>query len=429
MPGPWWESLQSEELNTLIEISLEDNFSVQQAWARVKQSQAMATKTRADTYPQLDGSAGFANTRGQNDQGQETTSDDFTLGLSAAYEIDLWGRVQAEIAGSRAQADAAREDLNAAAFSLSGQVAESWVNLLDAKQQKAQLEEQLELNRKLLELVEMRFSTSKASALDVYQQQQTVKAIEGGLITIQATQDITLHQLAVLSGHPPTTDLHLVQSIFPGISAVPPTGLPTDLLYRRPDILAAEHRLHEATWEIAVARAERLPQFRLTGAFSYNSGLLETLLDTWVLRLAANLSGPIFDGGSGKAEVQRTRAVAEERLAAYRQTVLTAILEVENSLVREQQYRATRENIRQQIDLTKKAYREATYRYLNGLSDFLPVLREQLNLITNQLDFIRAGSNLLTARIGLCKALGGDWPLTLEPPQDFPLTKTQQDSP
>ncbi len=121
------------------------------------------------------------------------------------------------------------------------------------------------------------------------------------------------------------------------------------------------------------------------------------------------MTGPIFDGGYRRAEVERSRAVVDERLAAYRGTVLTAIREVEDAVAREQQYRDSLTNIDQQLQLTRMAYREATRRYLNGLIDFLPVLREQINLITFQLDRIRTGADLLKARIGLYKALGGSW--------------------
>jgi outer membrane protein TolC len=121
------------------------------------------------------------------------------------------------------------------------------------------------------------------------------------------------------------------------------------------------------------------------------------------------VTGPIFDGGYRRAEVEHSRAVLDERLAAYRNTVLTAIREVEDALTREQQYRDFLINIDKQLRLTEMAYREATWRYLNGLNDFLPVLREQINLITFQLDRIKTGADLLKARIGLYKALGGSW--------------------
>jgi outer membrane protein TolC len=168
-------------------------------------------------------------------------------------------------------------------------------------------------------------------------------------------------------------------------------------------------RLQSADWQVAAARADRLPTISLGASLAYSAGRLDLLLDNWILRLAGSVSNTLVDGGALQAEVRRSRAVVEERLAAYRNTVLTAIREVEDTLISEQQYRQSLANIEQQLELTKMAYREATWRYLNGLSDFLPVLREQINLITFQLDRTRTRASLLKARISLHKALGGGW--------------------
>ncbi len=422
VPTQWWQSFNSQELNTLIEQGLNNNNDLKQAWARLKQAKAIAAKKGAEKYPELDFNGEGIHNRRRDDKGTEATVDSFSLGLSAAYEIDLWGRIRASLESAELTVAAQREDVNAAAFSISAGIADTWVRHINMAQQRLQLQEQLDLNNNLLELIEMRFTMAKANALDVYQQKQTITAIQGGLITVRGNREITRHQLALLTGRPAGTDIGLNQSTYPEITPLPPTGLPADLLARRPDIRAAGLRLRGSAWEIAAARADRLPQLKLTGSFAYNSGVLETFLDSWLLRLAASLTGPIFDGGRRKAEVNRTRAVAEERLAGYRQAVLTAIREVEDSIVREQQFRESLANITTQIELTRMAYREATYRYLNGLSDFLPVLREQINLITTQLDYIQAGNDLLTARINLYKALGGNWTDDLRPPDDIVLS-------
>ncbi len=406
---PWWHSLNNAELDQLIERGLTDNLSLQEAWARLSQARALATKSKADQYPDLwvDGTA--AHLRTDSSDTRQQTSDNFGLGLSTGYEIDLWGRIQAKVRGAELDLDATREDVNGLMLSLSSMIGEAWVELLSQRQQQQQLTQELELNTKLLELIEMRFTMSRASALDVYQQGQTVTALKGGLINSRARRQLQLNQLALLTGRSAGTDLALDQVQFPEIPPLPPTGLPADLLARRPDIRAAGLRLQSANWRVAVARADRLPKINLGGSISYTSTAIDLLLENWIMRLAASVTGPIFDGGYLRAEVERTRAVVNERLAAYRSTVLTAIREVEDALAREQQYRESLTNIDQQLQLTKMAYREATWRYLNGLNDFLPVLREQINLITFQLDRIKTGADLLKARIGLYKALGGSW--------------------
>lgn len=406
---PWWHCLNNAELNQLIERGLESNLSLQEAWARLSQARALATAAKADQYPDLWADGTAAHLRTDNSDTGQQTSDNFSLGLSTGYELDLWGRVQAKVRGAELDFHASREDINTLLLSLSGLLSETWVELLSQRQQQQQLEQELQLNKKLLELIEMRFTMSRANALDVYQQGQTVTALKGGLINSRARRQLQLNQLALLTGRSAGTDLALNQVQFPEIPPLPPTGLPADLLARRPDIRAAGLRLQSANWQVAVARADRLPKINLGGSISYTSTAIDLLLENWIMRLAASVTGPIFDGGYLRAQVERTRAVVNERLAAYRSTVLSAIREVEDALAREQQYRESLANIDQQLKLTKMAYREATWRYLNGLNDFLPVLREQINLITFQLDRIETGADLLKARIGLYKALGGSW--------------------
>lgn len=406
---PWWNSFNNSELNQLIKSGLTDNLNLQEAWARLSQVRALAARSKADQYPDLWVDGTGAHLRTDSSETRQQTNDNFGLGLNTGYEIDLWGRVQAKVRGAELDLYATREDVNGLMLSLSSMIGEAWVELLSQRQQQQQLTQELELNTKLLELIEMRFTMSRASALDVYQQGQTVTALKGGLIISRARRQLQLNQLALLTGRSATTDLQLIQVEFPKISDLPPTGLPADLLAGRPDIRAAGLRLQSANWHVAAARADRLPKISLGGAVNYTSTALDILLDNWILKLAASLTGPIFDGGYRRAEVERSRAVVDERLAAYRGTVLTAIREVEDALAREQQYRDFLTNIDQQLQLTRMAYREATRRYLNGLIDFLPVLREQINLITFQLDRIQTGADLLKARIGLYKALGGSW--------------------
>lgn len=407
---PWWHAFESTDLNRLQTMAYQGNLDLQAVWARMRQSWALADKAGAGRLPELNYSATGATLRSKNETGGEHRFDDFSLGLRSTWEVDFWGRVRAESESARQLADAAEDDAYAVELSLSGQIAETWVDLLNWRQQEVQLEEQRIVHNKLLELIEMRFMLSKANALDVYQQAQTVKAIEGGLITVRGQIQLIRHQLALLIGKAPTEDLCLEAFAYPAIGNIPATGIPADLLAARPDIRAAGRKLQAADWAVAAAKADRLPKLQLTASLDYSSQLLDTLLDIWIMRLAAGLTGPIFDGGRRSAEVKRTMAVVDERLANYRQVVLTAIREVEDALAKDQEYRQAIDNIDQQIDLTDKAYREATWRYLNGLSDFLPVLREQVNLITLQLDRIRAGSDLVKARIALHTALGGNLP-------------------
>lgn len=423
---PWWTQFHNKELDELIEEGLQHNFSLHQTWARLAQARAVARKAGADSFPYLNVLAGGAHNRAGKENGTETNTDDFSLGLSVGYEADLWGRVKSAKNQAQLDAQAKNEDVYAAAMSLSAEIAIAWLDLISARQQGAQLHKQLNLNKRLLELIELRFATSKASALDVYQQNQTITGIEGALITIERTKQTALHRLAILIGRPPTAPLNTAQQLFPSIPAIPPGGLPADLLAQRPDIRSKGLQLQGATWAIAAAKADRLPRLSLTGELTYNSSIIESLLDAWLFRLAASFTAPLVDGGARSAEVQRTQAVAEERLAAYRESVVLALKEVEDALVFEQQYRKSIANIDRQIQLAQMAYREATWRYLNGLSDYLPVIREQINLITAEQDRITTERDLVQTRVTLHKALGGTWTDQLVPNETMSLSTAQQ---
>jgi outer membrane protein, multidrug efflux system len=193
-------------------------------------------------------------------------------------------------------------------------------------------------------------------------------------------------------------------------------GIPAELLEQRPDIRAAGLRLQAADWQLAAAKADRLPAVRLTSDIS-SSGDFADLFDNWLLNLAGNLTAPLLDGGQRSAEVDRNQAIIREQLAAYRETVLTAIREVEDALISEQKLQEQQIALRHQLNLAEQALSIAKNRYQKGLSTYLPVLTElqsveqlQQNLLTQQLD-------LLTNRVTLHRALGGDWTEQLQPQQ------------
>ena len=173
-------------------------------------------------------------------------------------------------------------------------------------------------------------------------------------------------------------------------------------------------RLQAADWQVSAARAKRLPAISLTARATYGSGDLSLLFDNWLLSLAGNLTAPLFDAGRRAAEVDRTRAVVDERLWAYRQVVLTALKEVEDALVSEEKQRQHIKALRQQIDAAKKALNEAGERYLKGLNDYLPVLTQLLSVQNLERDLIRREAELLVARVGLYRALGGSWMTELQ---------------
>ncbi len=418
-PGEqWWLNFGSPELNRLIETALADNLSLKETWARLEQSRALAVKAGASRFPDLEGTAGAGTSRSQSASGVSVGHEAYSVGLVTSYELDLWGRLQANRKAAELDVVATREDLNTAAISIAAEVAVRWLGVISSRMQKDLLEQQLRANQTILELVELRFRNAMVSALDVYQQKQLVENVAAEIPLAEEKERLLLHELAVLLGKPPGTDLDISTNRFPDLPDLPPVGLPAGLLSARPDIRAAGGRLEAADWQIAAARANRLPTITLSARARYGESDLDALFDTWLLNLSASLAAPLIDGGYRKAEVDRSRAVADERLAAYRDTVLTAIKEVEDALVSEEKQQAHLKGMQQVLDTAKKAQKEAGSRYLNGISDYLPVLSQLLSVQSLENKLILRQENRMTTRIALHRALGGAWPAELMPPDD-----------
>jgi outer membrane protein TolC len=195
----------------------------------------------------------------------------------------------------------------------------------------------------------------------------------------------------------------------PVIGQLPALGLPADLLANRPDVRAAGLRLQATEWQVAAARANRLPAIRLAAGAQYGRNDLDLLFDTWLLSLAANLTAPIFDGGRRAAEVDRTQAEADENLWAYRRIVLTAIKEVEDALENETRQLEHIEGLIAVREAAQNGLQEAIGRYRNGLSDYLPVLTQLLVVQDLERDLISQRALLVLYRVGLYRALGGGW--------------------
>jgi len=407
----WWEVFNDPDLNALITQALSDNLTIKEAWSRLNQARALAVQAGAALYPDLTGTGGASFTRERTRNGSRRTdsNQDYFLGIISSYELDLWGRIRSGRESALLEVTAAREDLNTVAMTLAAEVANRWINIISQMMQKRLLEGQLQVNLTYLELIELRFRKAMVSALDVYQQKQIVDDVRAEIPLVEAQEQLLRHELALLLGKPPKTVLNISREDLPEPVGIPATGLPADLLSARPDLRAAGMRLWAAEWQVAAARADRLPAISLTGQARYGDGDLDVLFDNWLLNLAGNLTAPIFDGRQRAAEVDRSLAVVDENLAAYRQTVLTAIKEVEDALVSEAKQREHIKGLEKVLDTARKALKQAGNRYRNGLTDYLPVLTQLLKVQGLERDLIQQQTNLVGARISLYRALGGTW--------------------
>ena len=323
--------------------------------------------------------------------------------------MDLWGRVHARRQAALLDLEASREDMYAAMLSLTGTVARQWLAIAARKQELLLVWEQLALNKTSLELMELRFRNGMATALDVFQQRQIVAQTESLIPALEEALQTAHYELAVLLGKAPRDETPVLADSLPATGPLPDPGLPADLLARRPDVRAAGLQLQAADWRVSVARADRLPALRLSASAGYGADEWSLLFENWAATLAGSVTGPVFDAGRRKAEVERARAVVEERLAAYRLKVLESVKEVENAMMREtrqQEYVAALEAER---DTAKATYEQALQRYKNGIIDYLPVLTALTQLQAIERKLLQAEHNRLERRIQLYIALGGGW--------------------
>lgn len=408
----WWETFGSEELNSLIDEALTNSPTLQQSWARLAQANAVAKKAGAAQYPAL----GYdASARATWVEGGGSPAEAYTFGLPASYEVDLWGRIKSQAEAAALDRAASREQLNTSAITLSSRVATSWMAIIAQRLQLDVIRLQLESNKTSLDLIERRFRKALSTSLAVYQQQQTVARTESLVPQGELTEQLQRNELAVLLGRANLQGLQVQQEMLPQIGELPAIGIPADVLANRPDVRQAGLRLRAADWQVSAAKADRLPALRLTGSLNYSSSDMADLFDDWAANLAASLTGPIFDGGRRKAEVERTQAVVDERLAAYRETVLNAIKEVEDALVSEKKQREYIEKLERRLAAARRSYEESVNRYRNGLVEYTTVLIQLNTLQDIERERVAAQFTLLRYRIDLYRALGGSWPNELSP--------------
>ncbi|MBN2706761.1 MAG: efflux transporter outer membrane subunit, partial [Deltaproteobacteria bacterium] len=362
---PWWHSFNSPELDSLVTLALQSDFTIVQAQARLEQARYTALKAGAYQFPEILHTATGEQQKSEAKDSPALSGDEWSMGLSLSYEIDLWGRVRALKESEKENFQASRADLQTAVLGVSGELTEIWLELIENRCHEDLFERQLELQRQLLQLITLRFPLARATALDIYQQRQIVEKLEAALIPTRKNQFVLRRGLALLAGREQLAEALVGARDFPRIDSLPALGLPADLLAARPDVRAAGLRLKSTDWELVAARAERLPALRLTSSGRYFAEVPADLFDNWIANLAGSLSAPLLDGGRRRAEIGRIRALADERLAAYRQIVIKAFHEVEDALVREDEASATLASLRRQLELSRQTLREARRRYLN----------------------------------------------------------------
>ena len=413
----WWKTFNSEPLNRLMGEAFFGNLTLEQAAARLEQAEASARKSGAAGKLQLDLQASTSSTLYTPDDDSHSTTPNNSVGLYASYELDLWGKLKSTEKAALADWEASKFDVQTAAMTLSAELAKSYFTWLAQNEALSIYESQLKSSRNKLIAIERRYKTGQSTALALLQQRQQVAAAEAKLPPVRALINTSKNKIAVLTGKIPGTNLRLTPVPLPTLPPQPTAGLPVVLLENRPDIQAARLDLESADWTVGAARAARLPTLSLSGSVSTSDEITNDLFNDWIANLAASMLAPLLDGGSRKAEMDRTLAVSREKIAAYRLAVLEAIQETEDALSDEAHQSDYVEALGKQYTAAQKSETESIRRYQRGILSYLDTLTAIVARETLEITYVQARANLLADRIQLYRSLGGDWTFILEEKQ------------
>lgn len=403
IPEKWWISFNDPSLNVLVEKALSANLNLASFWQQFQAALAVIQREASFLYPEVNATAFSEINRPEQDFSEMKN---VQLGLTASYELDLWGRIRAAVQAEEFRAQASYHDYEAAAMTLSAETAITWYELVAARKQLKLINEQIEVNRNISKLIRARFASGQIRAVDILRQEQLLESTRAQKVDYEMQIAILKNQLAVLLGRPPQNDLDLPEYNFPEIPPLPATGLPLELVRRRPDVQRAYNLVLAADREMAEAIRSKYPRISVDLAAQIgNSGA--SLFQNWAYSLAGNLVAPLFAGGRLSAEVERSEAIKYQRLFQYGQTVLNAFEEVENALIREQKQMERLEVLQRQLELAEKTNKQLRLSFLNGLTDYLDVLLSLEQEQELQRELIEAKQAQLEIRIALYRALAG----------------------
>ncbi|MCK9690781.1 efflux transporter outer membrane subunit [Pseudomonas syringae] len=411
----WWQQFGSPQLNRLIEQASLDSHEVAAAMARVRQAQASAIIGGAPLLPEL-----AFDLRGERNRflrksdrkanpSDDNNTNNFTSDLTASYEVDFWG-------GIAAGRDSALQGLRASQFdqatvelTLLANVADRYAQTLAAREQGRIAELNLANAQDVLRLVQTRYESGSATALELAQQKNLVAAQQRELPRVQQVANEQLITLAALLGQP-VQNLHLADQPFDTLNwpDIGP-GLPSELLTRRPDLAKAEADLAAAQANVTVARAAMLPKLTLSARLGTENTRAEDWLRAPFSSLAAGLIGPIFNNGRLAAERDKATARQEELLETYRGAIIDSFADVEKALNSIRGLDQQRYWHEEELKQAQTAFRIAQSRYQEGAEDLLTVLETQRTLYQAQDVSVQLRLARVQASIALYKALGGGW--------------------
>ena len=424
--GDWWSVFNDPTLSGLEARVAVSNQNVAAAEAAYRQAEALVREQRAALFPTvtLDGGATrsgggrsgggtIINSGGTSivSGGGGRSSTTYRASIGASWEPDVWGRIRRSIESARGNAQASAADLAAARLSAQGSLAVDYFDLRGADAQIALLTQAVAGYRRSLQIAQNRYAAGIAPHSDVLQAQSQLASTQADLADLSRTRAAFEHAIAVLTGQTPETfSLPADANWSAGIPQVP-AGVPSTLLQRRPDIAAAERRAAAASAQIGVETATYFPSLNLTGSYGFAASELGKLFSASasVWSIGASVAETVFNGGLTHARVGAARAAYDEAVARYRQTVLSALQDVEDQLaatrVLADEY-ALRQSAASDAD---RAAGMVLNQYREGQVDYTSVVTAQVQALNARRTLVQAAASRQTTAVALIQALGGGW--------------------
>ncbi len=436
----WWESFGDTTLNGLVEDALIYNNNLAVAAGRVLEARALLGGAKSAQWPTIE--IGGSSSRSKTSQ---TSTQSFgpvyfnqhSLDATLRYDVDLWGRLSRGTESARASLMASEQDRRAVAQALIADVVRTWLVIREFQLQVALTERTIENFNENLTTVRDRYRRGLVSALDVHLASQNLAAAQAVDPVFRRELASSRRRLEILAGRYPAGDLTASDLDGPGgslsleimpepLEAVPP-GLPSDLLDRRPDLMAAEMRLHSSVAKVGVAKAALYPRIILTATGGTKSSDLSDLFssgsDFW--SLAGNLFMPLINRGATQAQIKAAEARVLQSTASYRQSILVAFSEVENALDQDHFQSLQEGYLTDSAEQARRSVNLAQDRYRRGLDGLLVTLESQRRLFNAESQLLSTQRARRSARVNLIQALGGPWDLD---PATTDLSMTSDDS-
>ncbi len=405
---PWIKSFGDSDLEGIVLEALANNLNLQASSASLESAYALAAQAGAALKPNVN--LAFETNRIANVKHNSLTSNTQNLGLGVSWEADIWGRISTGKRSALASAQAAEADFRFAQYSLAASTIIAYITIIDAKTQTDIANESLGILKETLRVVDVRLQNGIGSAQDLALAKSDLALAREQIVTSEGAKRDSLRALEILLGRYPDASF-MVNNQLPNTPVLPSSGIPSELLERRPDVIASERRVAAAFNRLQQSKAARLPSFSLNSNIGGASNSLSAILDpanvAW--QLGSSLLAPVFDGGVRKAEVKIAKAEQKQALSAYAQASLNAFAEVERLLdqgfiIKEREVQLT-EAERE----AAKAYQIAKLRYDVGETDLLELLSIQQRLISAKSNLASVRRLLLEQRVNLNLALGGGW--------------------